>query len=391
MLGDLLALLWAPFLMCLVLTGIHAYLGVHVLAREVVFVDIAMAQIAALGATAAFLFHYELDTWLSYFAGLAATLVGALVLALTRSRRRHVSQEAVIGIVYAVSSAGAVLLADRAPHGAEQVRTLLVGNLLAVRPHEVVGVAVLYALVGLVHWLCRRPFFLISTDPRGAFEQGWSVRAWDLLFYASFGVVVTSSVRIAGVLLVFSYLIVPALAGTLLGGSVGARLAIGWGFGTAVSVIGMVASAALDLPTGATVVCAFGATLIVFWIVTGGALWRRARTALLVLAVLLVAGCATAARVSDLREVVGVWEGWLVGPTDARPAVLTIRGDGTFDLDARLVNATGVLTLADGAIGFEGGGPWHGTLALSGDPGRRTLSLARADRGFRGRFTLKGD
>ncbi|MGH7357024.1 MAG: metal ABC transporter permease, partial [Candidatus Rokuibacteriota bacterium] len=126
MLGDLLALLWVPFLMCLVLTGIHAYLGVHVLAREVVFVDIAMAQIAALGATAAFLFHYELDTWQSYFAGLAATFAGALVLALTRSRRRHVSQEAVIGIVYAVSSAGAVLLADRAPHGAEQVRTLLV-------------------------------------------------------------------------------------------------------------------------------------------------------------------------------------------------------------------------------------------------------------------------
>ena len=276
MLGDLLALLWAPFLMCLVLTGIHAYLGVHVLAREVVFVDIAMAQIAALGATAAFLVGYELDTWESYFAGLTATLVGALVLALTRSRRRHVSQEAVIGIVYAVSAAGAVLLADRAPHGAEQVRTMIVGNLLAVRPREVVEVAILYSIVGLLHWLCRRPFFLISTDPSDAFAQGWRVRAWDLLFYASFGVVVTSSVRIAGVLLVFSYLIVPALAGVLLGGSLGARLAIGWGFGTLVSVIGMVASAALDLPTGATVVCAFGVTLIAFWIGTRGALWRRA-------------------------------------------------------------------------------------------------------------------
>src|SRR6266581_240368 len=264
MLGDLLALLWAPFLMCLVLTGIHAYLGVHVLAREVVFVDIAMAQIAALGATAAFLVGYELDTWESYFAGLTATLVGALVLALTRSRRRHVSQEAVIGIVYAVSAAGAVLLADRAPHGAEQVRTMIVGNLLAVRPREVVEVAILYSIVGLLHWLCRRPFFLISTDPSDAFAQGWRVRAWDLLFYASFGVVVTSSVRIAGV---------------LLGGSLGARLAIGWGFGTLVSVIGMVASAALDLPTGATVVCAFGVTLIAFWIVTRGALWRRAARA----------------------------------------------------------------------------------------------------------------
>jgi len=278
MLGDLAALLWAPFLMCLVLTGIHAYLGVHVLAREVVFVDIAMAQIAALGATAAFLFDHDLHTWQSYFAGLGATLVGALVLALTRSRQRHVSQEAVIGIVYAVSAAGAVLLADRAPHGAEQVRTMIVGNLLAVRPGEVVEIAILYSLVGLLHWLCRRPFFLISTDPRAAFEQGWRVRAWDLLFYASFGVVVTSSVRIAGVLLVFSYLIVPALAGVLLGGSLRARLAIGWGFGTLVSVIGMIASAALDLPTGATVVCAFGVTLVVFWVATRGALWRRAPT-----------------------------------------------------------------------------------------------------------------
>jgi zinc/manganese transport system permease protein len=264
MLGELLALLWAPFLMCLVLTGIHAYLGFHVLAREVVFVDIALAQIAALGATAAFLVGYEMDTWESYAAGLLATMLGALVLALTRTRERHVSQEAVIGVVYAVSSAGAVLLSDRAAHGAEQVRTLLVGNLLAVRGPEVVKVAVLYAGIGLLHWLCRRPFFLISTDPAGAYARGVAVRAWDLLFYASFGVVVTSSVRVAGVLLVFSYLIVPALAGTTLGGTVGTRLIIGWGFGTLVSVLGMVASAAFDMPTGATVVCVFGLTLLAF-------------------------------------------------------------------------------------------------------------------------------
>src|SRR5436309_12579689 len=263
---DLLSLLWAPFLMCLVLTGIHAYLGVHVLAREVVFVDIALAQIAALGATAAFMVGYEMDTWESYASGLSATLLGAVVLASTRSRRRHVSQEAVIGVVYAVSSAAAVLLADRAPHGTEQVRTMLVGNLLAVRMPEVAKVATLYALIGLFHWLCRRPFFQISTDPDAAYREGWRVRLWAFLFYASFGVVVTSSVRIAGVLLVFSYLIVPALAGILLGRTVTQKLLIGWGFGTLVSVIGMTASAVLDLPTGATVVCAFGLTLIALWV-----------------------------------------------------------------------------------------------------------------------------
>ena len=264
MIGDLVAILWAPFLMCLVLTGIHAYLGVHVLAREVVFVDIAMAQIAALGATVAFLVGHDTETWQSYAYALAATIVGSVVLALSRSRRRHVSQEAVIGVVYAVSSAAAVLVADRAAHGAEQVRGMLVGNLLAVGPLEVAKVAGLYALVGVLHWLCRRPFFLISADPDAAYAQGWRVRLWDFVFYASFGVVVASSVRVAGVLLVFSYLIVPALAGVTLGGSVLARLLIGWGFGTLVSVLGMIASAALDLPTGATIVCAFGVILLAF-------------------------------------------------------------------------------------------------------------------------------
>jgi zinc/manganese transport system permease protein len=274
--ADLFAILWAPFLMCLVLTGIHAYLGVHVLAREVVFVDIAMAQIAALGATAAFLAGYETDTWESYLSGLAATVVGALVLSLTRTRKRHVSQEAIIGVVYAVSSATAVLLSDRAAHGAEQVRAMLVGNLLSVRPPEVLEVAILYALVGTLHWFCRRPFFLISTHPHAAYDAGWRVRLWDFVFYASFGVVVTSSVRIAGVLLVFSYLIVPSLAGVMLGGSIVSRLLIGWGFGTLVSVVGMVASAALDLPTGATVVCAFGLTLVLFGL--GSRRLRRKRS-----------------------------------------------------------------------------------------------------------------
>jgi len=274
---DLLELLWIPFLMCLVLTGIHAYLGVHVLAREVVFVDIALAQIAALGATAAFLIGYDIDTWESYAIGLFATLVGALVLALTRTRHRNVSQEAVIGVVYAVSSAGAVLLADRAAHGTEHIRAMLVGSLLAVRGPEVLKVAVLYAVIGGLHWMCRKPFFLISTDPDTAYAQGWRVRLWDFLFYASFGVVVTSSVRIGGVLLVFSYLIVPALAGMALGGTVAARLLIGWSFGTLVSVVGMAASAILDLPTGATVVCTFGLTLLACAIAARLFGWRSLR------------------------------------------------------------------------------------------------------------------
>jgi zinc/manganese transport system permease protein len=272
--SDLLSLLWAPFLMCLVLTGIHAYLGIHVIAREVVFVDIALAQVAALGATAGFLIGFELDSWASYFSGLTAALVGAVVLALTRTRERHVSQEAVIGVVYAVSAAAAVLLVAGAPHGAEHLRAMLVGNIITVSGADVLEVGALYAVIGTLHWVWRRPFFLISRDPEAAFREGWRVRLWDLLFYASFGVVVTSSVRIAGVLLVFSYLIVPALAGIALGGRISSRLLIGWAFGTLVSIVGVAASAVFDLPTGATVVCAFGVMLIGVWGVTRLLGWR---------------------------------------------------------------------------------------------------------------------
>jgi zinc/manganese transport system permease protein len=262
MTADLLALLWAPFLMCLVLTGIHAYLGIHVIAREVVFVDIALAQIAALGAAVASLGGIDVDDPRSYWFGFAATVVGALVLSLTRSRKRQVSQEAVIGVVYAVSAAAAILLVDRVPHGAEHLRSMLIGSILTVRGSDVAEVAALYAAIGAFHWLCRRPFFLISTDPAAAFRDGWRVRWWDFLFYASFGLVVTSSVRVAGVLLVFSYLIVPALAGIAVGGAISTRLMVGWAFGTGVSVLGMVASALLDLPTGATVACMFGLALV---------------------------------------------------------------------------------------------------------------------------------
>ncbi|HUF93074.1 MAG TPA: iron chelate uptake ABC transporter family permease subunit, partial [Candidatus Limnocylindria bacterium] len=225
-----------------------------------------MAQLAALGATAAFLVGFEMESWGSYGAGLGFTLLGAVVLSLTRTRGRHVSQEAVVGVVYAVSAATAIVLADRSPHGAEHIRTMLVGSILTVRGDDVLKVGGLYAAVGLLHWLCRRPFFLISTNPDAAFDAGWRVRLWDLLFYASFGVVVTSSVRIGGVLLVFSYLIVPALAGLVLGGTVATRLLVGWAFGTAVSVLGITASAAFDLPTGATVVCAFGVMLVGLWL-----------------------------------------------------------------------------------------------------------------------------
>jgi zinc/manganese transport system permease protein len=273
--SDLFSLLWAPFLMCLVLTGLHAYLGLHVIAREVVFVDIALAQIAALGATAAFLLGFELDSWVSYFSGLGATLAGALVLALTRTRERRISQEAVIGVVYAVSAAATVLLVAGAPHGTEHLRTMLVGNILTVSGSEVLKVGLLYAVIGALHWWWRGPLLLISTDAEAAFRAGRRVRLWDFLFYASFGLMVTTSVRIAGVLLVFSYLIVPALAAMALGGSIRRQLGVGWSLGALVSLVGITASAAFDLPTGATVVCVFGLALLAVSAFMRGLMGRR--------------------------------------------------------------------------------------------------------------------
>ncbi len=267
MLTDLVSLMWLPFVACLILTFIHGYLGLHVIAREVIFVDIALAQIAALGTTAAYLFGHDVDTTVAYWMSLGFTLAGAAIFALTRTRERRVPQEAVIGVVYAVSAAAAILLLDRAPHGIEQIKAMLVGSLLTVTPHTVVKTGALYGAIGLFHWFARKPLFLISTDPDEAHRRGLAVRWWDFLFYASFGVVVTSSVRIAGVLLVFAYLIVPALAGVAWGTRWGSRLALGWSLSVAVSLAGMVLSAYFDIPTGAAIVTLFGVALAAVWTV----------------------------------------------------------------------------------------------------------------------------
>src|SRR6266568_737366 len=221
----MLDLLWLPFLACLVLTGIHVYLGLHVLARGVIFVDLALAQVAALGITAAFLAGHPIQSEAAYWYALAFTVGGAALFSLTRIRRAQIPQEAIIGIVYAVSAALAVLVVDRAPQGAEHIRQLLVGNILTVSAGEVGRLAILYAVIGALHVAMCRPILEISLDPDGAAARGRTVRWWDFAFYVTFGIVVTSSVRMAGVLLVFSYLIVPAAVGALLGSSVGGRLA----------------------------------------------------------------------------------------------------------------------------------------------------------------------
>src|SRR6202049_1532916 len=202
-------LLW-PFVASLILTGIHAYLGVHVVERGVIFVDLALAQIAALGATVAILIGMDPHGGGAYWLSLAFPFVGAAIFAFARTRRGHIPQEAFIGIAYAVASAAAILAMSKATGETEHLKDMLVGNILAVSWPEVTKTAILYGAVGLFHYFFRRKFLLISMDPHGAEAEGISVRLWDFLFYASFGFVVTSSVAIAGVLLVFCYLIVPS-------------------------------------------------------------------------------------------------------------------------------------------------------------------------------------
>lgn len=260
--SEFLQLMAAPFAACLVLTGIHAYLGLHVIERQVIFVDLALAQIAALGSTVGFLFGFGLHHNANYLFALGFTFIGAAIFAATRFREEKVPHEAIIGVVYAVAAAASILVLSRAPEGGEELKELLVGHLLFVSWGEVAKVAAIYAVIGFLHWLARKPLLFISQKPKEAFDKGMPVRLWDLFFYMTFGFVVTSSVEMAGVLLVFSFLIVPAICGVLLAEGVGRRLWTGWGIGVLTSVLGISASYFWDLPTGAAVVCAFGLVLL---------------------------------------------------------------------------------------------------------------------------------
>ncbi len=262
---EILAFLLAPFVASLILTGIHAYLGVHVVERGVIFVDLALAQIAALGATVAVVVGMDPHGRGSYWISLGFTFLGAAIFSFARSARGHIPQEAFIGIAYAVASATAILLMSKATGETEHLKDMLVGNILAVSWAEVRKTALLYGVVGLFHFIFRKKFLSISINHGKAELSGMNVRFWDFLFYASFGFVVTSSVAIAGVLLVFCYLIVPSVGAMLFADRIGPRLAIGWTMGTLVSALGCYLSVQLDTPTGATIVVTFGAILVLMF------------------------------------------------------------------------------------------------------------------------------
>src|SRR6266446_6579982 len=240
---EILLFLLAPFIASLILTGIHAYLGVHVVERGVIFVDLALAQIAALGATVAIVAGMDPHGRAAYWISLAFTFLGAGIFA----------------------SATAILLMSKATGETEHLKDMLVGNILSVSWPEVRKTALLYGAIGVFHFIFRKRFLAISMNHGKAEQSGLNVRFWDFLFYASFGFVVTSSVAIAGVLLVFCYLIVPSVGAMLFADRIGTRLAIGWTMGTLVSALGCYLSVQMDTPTGATIVVTFGGILVLMF------------------------------------------------------------------------------------------------------------------------------
>jgi len=264
-----------PIMACVLLPWLLVYLGLHVVQRGIIFIDIAMAQMAALGICVAVLFHIDLESWTTFAIALAFTLAGAAIFSVTGKRMSQIPQEAVIGIAYVVAAAAAVLLLSRAAEGDEEIKNMLVGNILLVTPREVWERFALFAAVGIFHFVFRRNFLLVSFDRDGAYQKGLRVRCWDFFFYAVFGLVVTSFVRIAGVLLVFSYLIVPAVCGINLAQRTANRLLIGWVIALVGGIAGLFLSYWWDLPSGAAIVCTFGALLI---LVSFFALWRHPQT-----------------------------------------------------------------------------------------------------------------
>ena len=267
---DVLQFLLAPFVATMVIAGIHAYLGIHVVERGVIFVDLSLAQIAAFGATIAILMPWsggDPHSSSVYWTSLAFTFIGAGIFATIRSRHARIPQEAIIGISYAVASAATILALSKSSSEGEHLKDMLVGNLLSVSWTEVWQTALLYLFIGAFHFAFRKRFLAISMNPDAVEASGVSLRLWDFLFYASFGFVVTRSVALAGVLLVFCYLIVPSVAAMLYAEKIGPRLAIGWTMGAVVSALGVWLSLQLDLPTGATIVVTFGVVLILMALV----------------------------------------------------------------------------------------------------------------------------
>lgn len=252
-------LIVVPLVAALVILVLHAYLGLHVIEREVIFVDLAFAQIAAMGSTVALLMDAHPGSPLSFAFAFGFTVLGAIIFSFTRLEDSAVPQEAIIGIAYVVASAAVILLAGFTAEGAEHIKETLTGTLIWVSWPAVLRMAGVYAVIGAIHYAFRRPLLAVSFAP----ERATRIRLWDFFFYITFGIAITFSVAIAGVLMVFSTLVIPAVIAFLYTSRFGLALVIAWLSGAAAIAGGLVVSFVWDVATGPVLVCAFGAALIV--------------------------------------------------------------------------------------------------------------------------------
>jgi len=256
-----------PLVASVVIVAIHSYLGLHILARGVIFVDLALAQMAALGMTVALLVGVDHDSPTTLMYALAFTTFGALLFSVTRTERGgRVPQEAIIGLVFVIASALSLLVADHVPEGGEAIKEVMVGNLLWVTWPVILRLAGIYLVLGVIQYALRQRFITISMHPDRAQAQGWRIKWWDFLFYLLFGITITFSVQIVGVLLVFSFLVVPAAAAFQFTDHPARLTMIAWLVGLIASAAGIAASFNWDLPTGPVVVASFGLTLVLAWI-----------------------------------------------------------------------------------------------------------------------------
>lgn len=268
-LAEILQLMKWPLLACLLLPPILVYYGLHIVRREIIFVDLALAQFAALGNCLAILLGHDSHDWQNYAWSLGFTIAGAAIFTFTRTADRRVPQEALIGIVYVVAAAAGILMLSRSAEGNEELQRTMVGEVLVVHSSEVWKTFGLFLVVGLIHWIFRRQFLMISFEPERARALGMSIRGWDFIFYVLFGFVVTSFVHIGGVLLVFSYLIVPAVGANFLVKSLRGRILLGCLISSLGSIAGLMASYQFDFPTGAAIVCTLGAVLLIIICLAG--------------------------------------------------------------------------------------------------------------------------
>ncbi|MDA1102603.1 MAG: metal ABC transporter permease [Gemmatimonadetes bacterium] len=255
----MLELLLPPFAAAMIILISHAYLGLHVIQREVIFVDLALAQIAALGVTVAMMTGAEHGSLAAYAFSLGFTLLGAVVFAVTRMDRSPVPQEALIGITFVVASAAVILLSSFSAEGTEHLQETMTGALIWVTWPTVMKLAIAYGLIGFVHFLLRRTLLATSFAPHLVRR----LKTWDFVFYATFGMFITWSVQIAGVLMVFSVLVVPAVIAFFYTRSFSRALLIAWASGTVAIVAGLGISFSFDVTTGPVLVVCFGAILVV--------------------------------------------------------------------------------------------------------------------------------